>query len=143
MKTACKAAQAYAPLMGRLLIANLFLVSGFKKIPGFANTAGYMASKMPSLDPDVISVLLALTIIVEIGAGLMVLVGWQARWGATLLFLWMIPVTYLFHAYWGLPPDPMQAQFIQFHKNLAIMGGLLMIIGLGSGPYSLGKKDNC
>ena len=142
MKTACNAAQRYAPLIGRLLLSNLFLVSGFKKITGFSASAGYMASKMPSLDPDVINVLLALTIVIEIGAGLMVLVGWQARWGATLLFLWMIPVTYLFHAYWGLPPDQMQAQFIQFHKNLAIMGGLLMIIGLGSGPYSL-RKDNC
>lgn len=143
MKTACKAAQHYAPLIGRLLLANLFLISGFKKITGFSNTAGYMAAKMPSLDPDIINVLLVLTIIIEVVGGLMVLVGWQARWGATFLFLWMIPVTYLFHAYWGLPPDQMQVQFIQFHKNLAIMGGLLMIIGLGSGPFSLSKRDHC
>lgn len=143
MKTACKAAQQYAPLIGRLLVSNLFLISGFKKITGFSSTAGYMASKMPSLDPDVINVFLVLTILIEIGAGLMVLVGWQARWGATLLFLWMIPVTFLFHAYWHLPPDQMQMQFIQFHKNLAIMGGLLLIMGLGSGPCSLGKRDNC
>lgn len=142
MKTACKAAQQYGPLIGRLLLANLFLISGFKKIPGFAGTAGYMASQMPGIDPSVINVLLALTIAIEVGGGLMILVGWQARWGATALFLWMIPVTYLFHAYWALPPDQMQMQFIQFQKNMAIMGGLLLIVGLGSGPYSLGR-DNC
>jgi putative oxidoreductase len=69
----------------------------------------------------------------------MILVGWQARWAAAIIFLWMIPVTYLFHAYWGLPPDQMQAQFIQFQKNMAIMGALLLVVAQGTGPYSLGK----
>ena len=54
----------------------------------------------------------------------------------------MIPVTWLFHAYWGLPADQMQAQFIQFQKNLAIMGGLLYVIGFGPGAFSLGR-DKC
>ena len=142
MKTACKWAQQYGPLIGRLLLSNIFIISGFKKITGFANTAGYMAAKMPSLDPDVINVLLVLTIAIELGGGLMMLVGWQARWAATIILLWMIPVTYLFHAYWGLPPDQMQMQFIQFQKNMAIMGGLLFIIAYGSGSYSLGR-DKC
>jgi len=139
---ACKWAQQYGPLIGRLLLSNLFIVSGFKKITGFAGTAGYMAAKMPSLDPGVIKLLLVITIVVELGGGLMVLLGWQARWAATALFLWMIPVTYIFHAYWGLPPDQMQMQFINFQKNMAIMGGMLYIIAQGPGRYSLGK-DNC
>ncbi len=139
---ACKWAQQYGPLIGRLLLSNLFIVSGFKKITGFAGTAGYMAAKMPSLDPGVIKFLLVITIVVELGGGLMVLLGWQARWAATALFLWMIPVTYIFHAYWGLPPDQMQMQFINFQKNMAIMGGMLYIIAQGPGRYSLGK-DNC
>ena len=139
---ACKWAQQYGPLIGRLLLSNLFIVSGFKKITGFAGTAGYMAAKMPSLDPSVIKILLVITIAVELGGGLMVLLGWQARWAATALLLWMIPVTYIFHAYWGLPQDQMQMQFINFQKNMAIMGGLLYIIAQGPGRYSLGK-DNC
>lgn len=142
MKGACKWVQQYGPLIGRLLLANLFIVAGFKKITGFAGTAGYMAAKMPSLDPNLIKIMLVLTIAIELGGGLMILVGWQARWIATIIFLWMIPVTYLFHAYWGLPPDQMQMQFIQFQKNLAIMGALLLIVAQGSGPYSLGR-DNC
>ena len=142
MKNACKWAQQYGPLIGRLLLANLFIVSGFKKITGFAGTAGYMAAMIPSLDPNLVKLMLVVTIAVELGGGLMVLMGWQARWAATAILLWMIPVTYLFHAYWGLPPDQMQMQFIQFHKNMAIMGGMLYIIAYGSGPFSLGK-DNC
>ena len=72
----------------------------------------------------------------------MLISGWQARWGATALFLWLIPVTFVFHAYWGLPADQVQMQFILFQKNLAVMGGLLYVIAFGSGPYSLGK-DKC
>jgi putative oxidoreductase len=135
---ACKLAQQYGPLVGRVLLANIFLVSGFKKITGFAATAGFMTSKgLPMAD-----VLLAATIIIEVGGGLMLLAGWQARWAATALVLWMIPVTYVFHAYWGLPVDQVPMQFIQFQKNLAIMGGLLYVIAFGPGPYGLGK-DKC
>ena len=142
MKMACKWAQQYGPLIGRLLISNLFIVSGFKKLTGFKIAAGYMAAKMPTLDPVLIKLLLTLTIAIELSGGLMVLLGWQARWAATIFFLWMIPVTYIFHAYWGLPPEQMQMQFIQFHKNMAIMGGLLFIIAQGPGAYSLGR-DKC
>lgn len=142
MKGACKWVKQYGPLIGRLLLSNLFIVSGFKKITGFAVTTGYMAAKMPSLDPSLIKLMLVVTIVVELGGGLLILIGWQARWSATIIFLWMIPVTYLFHAYWGLPPDQMQMQFIQFQKNLAVMGALLLIVAQGPGPYSLGR-DNC
>lgn len=134
----CTLSQQYAPLVGRLLIASIFLISGFKKIFGFAATAGFMASKgLPVADA-----LLAATILIEIGAGLMLVVGWQARWGATALFLWMIPVTYLFHAFWAVPEAEVRMQTIQFQKNLAIMGGLLYIIAYGSGPFSL-RKEKC
>jgi putative oxidoreductase len=67
MKALCKWAQQYGPLVGRLLLANLFIVSGFKKITGFAASAGYMAAKMPALDPNLINIMLALTIVIELG----------------------------------------------------------------------------
>lgn len=138
----CKWVQQYGPLIGRLLLSNLFIVSGFKKLTGFAGTTGYMVAKIPSLDPGLIKLLLVLTIAIELGGGLMILIGWQARWAAAVIFLWMIPVTYIFHAYWGLPPEQMQMQFINFQKNMAIMGGMLYVIAYGPGAYSLGK-DNC
>jgi putative oxidoreductase len=142
MMGACKWVQQYGPLLGRLLLSNLFLVSGFKKITGFEGVLVGMGKVMPTLDPNLIKIILVATIVIELVGGLMVLVGWQARWGAAALLLWMIPVTWLFHAYWGLPPDQMQMQFIQFQKNMAIMGALLFIVAQGSGAYSLGK-DNC
>ena len=88
-------------------------------------------------------VLTVLTIIIELGGGLLIIVGWQARWAAAAIFLFIIPVTFIFHAFWSVT-DP-QAQYmdmLMFMKNLAIMGGMLMIVAYGSGPYSL-KNDNC
>lgn len=138
----CDLAKRYFPLAGRLLLANIFIVSGVGKIAGFAGSAASMAGKMPSLDPAVIQILLVATIVIEIGGGLMILVGWQARWAALAILLWLIPVTFIFHAYWGLDAAAARTQFIQFQKNLAIMGGMLYIIAFGSGPLSFGK-DKC
>ncbi len=136
----CEIAKKYGPLAGRLLIANIFIIAGYHKIGGFTGTAGYMASKMAGLDPMVINLLLAATIAIELGGGILLLLGWQARWAATAMLLWMIPVTLIFHAYWGLPADQMQMQMGQFQKNMAIMGGLLYIVAFGPGAFSLGRE---
>jgi putative oxidoreductase len=121
----------FAPLVGRTLLSLIFLWSGFGKITGFAGTAGYMASKgLPMVE-----VLLVITIIIELVAAAMIIVGWKARLGATALFLWMIPVTVIFHAFWAVP-----AELTMFMKNLSIMGGLLMVMAFGSGPYSIAKR---
>jgi len=129
-------AQRYAPLIGRILLALLFIISGYGKIGGFAQTAGYMASKgLPMAE-----VLLVLTILIELGGGLMILVGWQARWAALVLFLWLIPVTMVFHNYWGVDAAQMRNQFNHFFKNLCIMGGMLYVVAHGSGPFSLSRE---
>ena len=126
----------FGPLIGRILLAAIFLASGIGKISGFAGTAGYMASKgIPMVD-----VLLAITIVIEIGAALMIIGGFKARLGATALFLWMIPVTFLFHNYWAMPADQQMIQQIMFMKNLGLMGGMLYIMAFGSGPMSIDKK---
>ena len=126
----------FGPLIGRILLAAIFLMSGIGKIGGFAGTAGYMASKgIPMTD-----VLLALTIVIEIGAALMLIAGFKARLGATALLLWMIPVTFLFHNFWAMPADQQMIQQIMFMKNLGLMGGMLYIMAFGSGPMSIDKK---
>jgi len=139
MKNACKWAQQYGPLIGRLLLANLFIVSGFKKIGGFAGTVGYMAAKMPSLDPNLIKLMLVVTIAVELGGGLMVLIGWQARWAATAIFLFLIPTTLIFHPFWAVAAGK-QMEMIQFMKNLCIMGGMLYVMAFGAGPLSVDNR---
>jgi putative oxidoreductase len=126
----------FGPLTGRILLSLIFLLSGINKIGGFAGTAGYMASKgLPMAE-----VLLAITIVIEIGASLMIIAGYKARLGAAALFLWMIPVTFIFHNFWAVPADQQQIQQIMFMKNLGLMGGMLYIMAFGSGPMSAAKK---
>ena len=125
-----------APLVGRVLLALIFIVSGFGKVTGFAATAGYMASKgLPMTQ-----VLLVGAILIELGGGLLVLLGWKARWAALAIFLFLIPTTLIFHAFWGLPAAEAQGQMIHFLKNLAIMGGRVLIFARGPGPFSIDKK---
>ena len=123
-------------LAGRTLLALIFIVSGFGKITGFAGTAGFMASKgMPMAD-----VLLVGTIAVEFLGGLMLLVGWKARWAALAIFLFIIPATLIFHNPAGLTGQEAQNQMINIMKNLAIMGGMLMVFAFGPGAWSLDRK---
>ena len=126
----------FAPLAGRILLSIIFIMSGISKITGFAGTAGWMTSKgLP-----VPEVLLAASIVIELGAAAMIVLGFKARWGAAALFLWMIPVTFLFHNFWAVPADQQMIQQIMFMKNLGLMGGMLILMGLGSGPLSLGNR---
>src|SRR5712691_4348510 len=105
----------FGPVAGRFLIALIFLLSGIGKIAGFAQTAGFMAGKgLPMAE-----VLLVLSIVIEIGAALMLIVGWQARLGAAALFLWMIPVTLVFHNFWAAPADQQQIEMVNFLKNVS------------------------
>lgn len=129
----------FGPVVGRILIALIFLLSGFGKLTGFAGTAGYMASKMP-MSGTLIDLLLVITIIVELGGGIALVLGWKARLAALVFFLWLIPVTLLFHNFWAAPADQAMIQQIMFLKNLAIMGGMLLIMANGPGPYSVDKK---
>ncbi|RLA43139.1 MAG: DoxX family protein [Gammaproteobacteria bacterium] len=128
------AVQQIAPLFGRILIAAIFIPAGFSKITGFAGVSGYMAAKglpMPDL-------LLVLTIIIELGGGIMILIGWRATEAALVIALFLVPVTIIFHGFWGLEEIQKEVQMRMFMKNVGIMGGLLCIAGLGSGPLSLG-----
>ena len=128
-------AKQYGPLIGRILLALIFILSGYSKIGGFQQTVGYMAGHGLPLP----QVLLVLTIIIEVGGGLMILLGWRARWAALAIFLWLIPTTLIFHAFWAADAAQMQNQWGNFMKNLAIMGGMMYVMASGSGPYSLGR----
>ncbi|MEH6542601.1 MAG: DoxX family protein [Porticoccaceae bacterium] len=128
---------SFAPLLGRILIAALFIPAGISKITGFAGTSGYMASKgLPMAD-----VLLVLTIIIELGGGIMLLAGVRAKEVALIIFLFLIPVTAVFHGYWGIEDAAAQSkEQIAFMKNIAIMGGLLFIAAFGAGKFAVDKE---
>lgn len=126
--------QKIGPLIGRVLIAALFVPSGLMKIGNFAGTADHMAQAgLPMA-----AVLLVLTIIIELGGGLMLLLGWRAREAALVMFLFLIPVTLVFHPFWGVADAAAHhQQQINFMKNVAIMGGMLFIASFGPGPLSM------
>ncbi len=123
-------------LIGRLMLAAIFIWSGINKITGFEGLIGAIASKgLP-----VPQVFAALTIIVEIGGALMLVFGWKARWGAFALAAFTALVTVLFHNFWAVPPAEKMMQEIQFMKNVAIIGGLLFVMAFGPGRISVDKR---
>ena len=126
----------YGPLVGRVLLALIFIIAGFGKITGFEGTVGYMQA----YNVPMTQVLAVLAIIVELGGGLMIAVGWKARWAAAAIFIFVLIASFVFHAFWAVPADQAQLQNIMFMKNLAIMGGMLYIIVYGSGPLSVDKN---
>ena len=127
--------QPWGLLIGRILLAYMFIVSGWGKIAGFAGTAKYMASKgMPLVEP-----LLVGAIVVELIGGLMLAVGWKARWAAWAIFGFVALATVIFHDFWSVPAEQVRLQMIMFNKNLAIMGGMLYVAFMGPGRLSLDK----
>ena len=128
--------ESLAAFLGRIFLALIFVVSGVGKITGYAGTASYMASRgLPMVE-----VLLPLTIAVELGGGLLLALGWKTRWAAAALFLFLVPTTLIFHQFWGLEPKLAQMQKIHFLKNVAIMGGMLMVLAIGAGRWSVDRK---
>ena len=119
-------------LLGRVLLAVLFIVSGWGKIGGFDGTAGFIASKGLPLP----QVLTALAIAVELGGGVLLLAGWKARWAALAMAAFTIVITPIFHGFWNAPAAEAMDQQIHFLKNIAIIGGLLMVAALGPGRFS-------
>lgn len=129
--------EKFGPLIGRILIALLFVPAGIGKISGFSGTVGYIGSvglPMPS-------VLAAGTIVVEVLGGLALLVGFKTRWAALILALFSLMAAVLFHGYWAAAADQQMMQSINFYKNLAIAGGLLFVAVYGAGPLSMDGKQ--
>ena len=124
--------KSFLQLLARILISLIFIWSGMQKILHFSGTQQYMAMhKMP-----LTALLLVGAIIVEIGAGLAVFFGFQTRWAALILALYVIAATLIFH---GHISD--QAQLTQFLKNLTTIGGLLMLTAFDGGKFSLSASQ--
>lgn len=120
-------------LVGRVLVAWLFVPAGWSKLFGFAGVAGYIASKGVPM-PEVCA---AIAIAIELGLGLLLLVGWQARWAALGLAIFVAVITPIFHNYWAVPQAQAMMQQQAFNKNIAVLGGLLVLAAFGAGRYSV------
>lgn len=128
--------EKFGPLLGRVLMALLFVPAGISKIAGFAGTVGYIATKGMPL-PEVMA---AGAIIVEAGGGLALLVGFKTRWVALALAAFTVAAGLIFHNFWATSADQQMIQSIMFFKNLAIAGGLLFVAAFGAGPLSLDRQ---
>lgn len=123
-------------LIGRLLLAAVFLPAGLQKIGGFAGTAGYIASKGLPL-PELGAVI---AIAVEVLGGLALIVGLGTRAAALVMAVFTLAATVIFHNYWGVPADQAFVQQLMFYKNVGIIGGLLLLTAFGAGGWSLDAK---
>ena len=117
--------------LGRVFLATLFLLSGLSKLGSAAATTAYIASAGLPL-PGVAYIL---TVVVEIGGGLLLLVGYQARVAAAVLAVFTLAAAVFFHSNFA---D--QNQMVHFLKNFAIAGGLLQVAAWGAGQWSLDAR---
>lgn len=125
----------YLVLVGRLLYSIMFIMAGVSHFS--SGTIGYAASQgLPMAN-----LLVPISGIIALLGGLSILLGFRAKWGAWLIVLFLVPVTFKMHAFWSVS-DPMMAQMqqIMFMKNMAMLGAALLISHFGSGPFSLDKR---
>lgn len=120
---------------GRVLLGLYFIVPGITKITGWSGTVDYMASHGMVF----ITFFLVLTIILQIGGGTALVVGWQTRPVAFVLAGLTLVISLVMHDFWTLPAGELQTghETQNFIKNMAIMAGLLVAAGLGGGAWSV------
>lgn len=120
-------------LVGRILLAWMFVPAGFGKIGGFAGSVAYSTSAgLPLPEVGV-----AIALVIELIGGLLLLVGFFTRWAALALALFTAVAAFFFHNYWAMPEAQQMMQQLMFTKNLAIVGGLLAFAAFGPGRLSI------
>jgi len=130
---------AVLTLLGRVMLVAIFLMSAIgDKIPNFNVTVKAMAGEGVPLPAVALVGAIAFLLV---GSALVVL-GWKTRWGATLLLVFLALATFYFHDFWNFSGDAVNEQQIDFRKNLAIAGGLLLLIAHGPGRLSVGLKKS-
>ena len=123
-------------VVGRVLLALMFILSGFSKLADLGGTAGYIASGgLPFA-----SVLAVVVGLLELVGGLAIAIGFQARWAALALGLFTIAASLLFHKFWAVPAEQAFMQQLMFMKNLSVAGGLFIVAALGAGAASLDAR---
>ncbi|WP_333845452.1 DoxX family protein [Limnohabitans sp.] len=123
-------------LMGRLLLAALFLPAGLSKLSGFEGTVAYIGS----VGLPFASVAAAAAVAVEILGSVALIVGFQTRIAAAVLAVFTLVASVFFHAFWAAAPEQAFMQQLLFFKNVGVMGGLLLLVSSGAGAWSLDAK---
>lgn len=123
-------------LVGRILLGLIFAFSGFHKLTALEETAGQIAAHgIPAAH-----VMATVAGCAELAGGVALILGLLSRVAAIGLIVFMIPTTLMFHNFWAFTGNDMQVQMVNFMKNLAIIGGLALMVGSGAGRYSIDGK---
>lgn len=123
-------------LIGRIFLATIFIFEAVDSTIYFEKTKQVMTLHGLTWNQDF---LLYGAIFLLITGGLLVLFGYRSTLGTILLLMYWVPVTFIVHDFWNFPKEELREQSILFMKNIAIIGGLLMLAGKGSGRYSIKK----
>lgn len=122
-------------LLGRVGLSVLFIVSGFNKLMSVAGVAGMLSSKGFPMPNELGYLVGAL----ELVGGLMILVGFKARWAGAVLAVFTIGTIVFFHNFWAMEGAPRNMNQLMAMKNLAIAGGMLLLFVTGPGRYSVDR----
>lgn len=123
-----------ADLIGRFLIAYLFLYEVYETIGFYKHTKQTMTDYNITWNQDVLLIGVLLLLII---GGLLVLIGYLTNFGAFLLLLYWIPFTFIVYSFWNDPEDIKRLHSLYFMRNMAVAGGLLLLMANGSGKYSV------
>lgn len=123
-------------LLGRLLLAALFLPAGIGKLTGFSGTVGYISSAgLPFPELGAVAALL-----VEVLGSVALIIGLGTRPAALALAVFTLVASFFFHGYWAVPADQQTVQQLLFFKNVAVAGGLLILAAWGAGAWSVDAR---
>ncbi|HET9401474.1 MAG TPA: DoxX family protein [Candidatus Acidoferrales bacterium] len=128
--------EGWGPLIGRLLIVYIYLTSGIAKVMDWSGNIAYVRTRHLPMTP----VLLGIAMVIELGGSLCLIAGFRARIAAFIMFLYTTVMTILFHNYWAFSGMQRGSQETHFRKNLAIMGGLLILACYGAGKFAVDRK---
>jgi putative oxidoreductase len=123
----------FVAVVGRILIALIFVRAGINKFGSIDATAAQMAKSGIPLS----NIMVFGAIMMELGGGLLLMVGLFARWAALALFFYTLTLALIFHAYWAVPDAQVRGQAAFFFGHLSMMGGMLVVVAFGAGAYSL------
>jgi len=130
--------EGLGPLIGRLLIVYIYATSGIAKLLSWSGNVAYMETRHLPMVP----VLLGIALIIELAGSLCLIFGFWTRPAAFVMFLYTTVLTILFHNYWAFSGMLRGTQETHFRKNLAIMGGLLILACFGAGSWALDRKKS-
>ena len=122
-----------AIVLGRILIALIFILGGIGKL----GAPGHTVAEMASNGIPLANILVWGVIALELGGGLLLIAGLFTRWIALALFFYTLTLALMFHAYWAAPAAQMRTQHAAFFEHLAMMGGMLFVVVFGAGGFSV------